>query len=82
MYLSKNDVFLQRFYLLLVDDFTWRWHTDLRTEKRNGMKIRLERITKSFEKKQVIRQTDLTIESGALPRCSAPPAAAKRRCCA
>ena len=77
MYLSKNDVFLQRFYLLLVDDFTWRWHTDLRTEKRNGMKIRLERITKSFEKKQVIRQTDLTIERGSFTTLLGPSGCGK-----
>ena len=77
MYLSKNDVFLQRFYLLLVDDFTWRWYTDLRTEKRNGMKIRLERITKSFEKKQVIRQTDLTIESGSFTTLLGPSGCGK-----
>ena len=74
---KQNDVFLQRFYLLLVDDFTWRWHTDLRTEKRSGMKIRLERITKSFEKKQVIRQTDQTIESGSFTTLLGPSGCGK-----
>ena len=36
------------------------------------MKICLERITKSFEKKQVIRQTDLTIESGSFTTLLGP----------
>ena len=41
------------------------------------MKIRLERITKSFEKKQVIRQTDLTIESGSFTTLLGPSGCGK-----
>ena len=41
------------------------------------MKIRLERITKSFEKKQVIRQTDLTIESGSFTTLLSPSGCGK-----
>ena len=41
------------------------------------MKIRLERITKSFEKKQVIRQTDLTIESGSFTTLLGPAGCGK-----
>ena len=41
------------------------------------MKIRLERITKSFEKKQIIRQTDLTIESGSFTTLLGPSGCGK-----
>ena len=41
------------------------------------MKIRLERITKCFEKKQVIRQTDLTIESGSFTTLLGPSGCGK-----
>ena len=41
------------------------------------MKIRLERITKSFEKKQVIRKTDLTIESGSFTTLLGPSGCGK-----
>ena len=41
------------------------------------MKICLERITKSFEKKQVIRQTDLTIESGSFTTLLGPSGCGK-----
>ncbi len=70
-------VFLQGFYLLLVDDFTLFCYTVPRTEKGNVMEIRLERITKSFEKKQVIQPTDLTIESGSFTTLLGPSACGK-----
>ena len=70
-------VFLQGFYLLLVDDFTLFCYTVPRTEKGNVMEIRLERITKSFEKKQVIQPTDLTIESGSFTTLLGPSGCGK-----
>ena len=41
------------------------------------MKICLERIARSFEKKQVIRQTDLTIESGSFTTLLGPSGCGK-----
>ena len=53
------------------------WYTDLRTEKRKRMEIRLERITKSFENRQVIQPTTLTIENGSFTTLLGPSGCGK-----
>ena len=44
----------------------------LLTEKKNAMEIRLKRVTKSFDKRQVIHPTTLTIENGSFTTLLGP----------
>ena len=69
--LSILDLYI--FYIIRIAYFAFFLYNWLCTiEKKSAMEIRLNQISKSFEKGQVIKPTSLTIESGSFTTLLGP----------